>query len=222
MTRDSPLAYDAGVGSPSGEIDGPSELCIQQAQQGDLAAFNELVLYYQRRVYNVCFRTIGQADDAADATQEAFLHAYRAIGEFRGSVGGFQAWLLRIAVNACYDGLRRRKRRPASSLEALQESPDGELAPTFQPVDSGPGPEQRALTAETARQVQDGLDTLSADQRMVVVLCDVQGLNYEEAAGVLGIELGTVKSRLSRARAVLREYLSVRGELPAAARRFEA
>ncbi|MBI4493473.1 MAG: sigma-70 family RNA polymerase sigma factor [Chloroflexi bacterium] len=184
------------------------QLWLSRAQKGDHASFNALVLAYQRQVYNLAFRTLGDADGAADATQDAFLSAYRALRSFRG--GSFRAWLLRIAVNACYDRLRRQRRQPADSLERLVESlGDAALAP-----DPAPGPEPAALGAETAAHLQASILALPEEQRVVVVLSDVQGLSYEEIAAVLGLSLGTVKSRLSRARAKLREYLVARGELP--------
>lgn len=186
---------------------------VEAARRGDLAAFNQLVLAYQSLVYNVAYRTLGNADDAADVTQEAFFSAYRSIGEFRG--GAFRSWLLRIVVNACYDLLRRRRRRPADSLEALADEEDGPVAVP----DSAPGPERLALDAETAAAIQQGLLLLPEEQRLVVVLCDVQGLSYEEAAEATGAAIGTIKSRLSRGRARLRDYLVARGELPGAGER---
>ncbi|HYU19201.1 MAG TPA: sigma-70 family RNA polymerase sigma factor [Chloroflexota bacterium] len=186
---------------------------LEGARQGELAAFNQLVLMYQTAVFNVALRTLGNPDDAADAAQETFVSAFRAIREFRG--GSFKAWLLRITVNSCYDIVRRRQRRPASSLDELGERADGD----FGPSDLKPGPEQTALSTETARAIQDGLATLPAEQRLLVLLCDVQGLSYEEAAGATQVALGTVKSRLSRARARLRDYLRERGELPSHSRR---
>jgi RNA polymerase sigma-70 factor, ECF subfamily len=188
---------------------------LEAAQRGDTAAFNELVLMYQTSVYNVALRTLGHSEDAADATQETFLAAYRAIGEFRG--GSFKAWLLRIAVNTCYDLLRRRHRRPSTSLDVIvDESGD---QPGF--ADRRVGPERAALGAETVSVVEQGLLTLPDDQRVIVVLCDIQGLSYEEAAEAEGVALGTVKSRLSRARARLRQFLIERGELPAELERHE-
>lgn len=200
-----------------------TEAWIRAAQRGGIEAFNRLVEQHQRQVYNVCYRTLGNAEDAADATQEAFLGAYRGIGSFRGTTEGFRPWLLRIAVNACYDQLRRRKRRLADSLEASSASRDvdEEPGPADRLADPAPGPEQQALTSETARRIQAALARLSPDQRLTVVLCDVQGLSYEEAAQVMWVELGTVKSRLSRARAQLRDLLQAAGELPTAARRLE-
>lgn len=191
----------------------PEHASLDAARRGDVRAFNRLVEAYQRLAYNVAYRTLGNPDEAADATQEAFLSAFRAIGEFRG--GSFKSWLLRIVVNACYDQLRRRQRHSTASLEALHEEGDGDLALS----DARPGPESAALSSETVAVIQAALDHLPDDQRMVAVLCDVQGLSYEEAAVALGIAVGTIKSRLSRARARLRLELAARGELPGVGRR---
>jgi len=188
---------------------------LEAAQRGDTSAFNELVLMYQTTVYNVALRTLGHPEDAADATQEAFLAAYRAIREFRG--GSFKAWLVRIAVNTCYDLLRRRQRRPSTSLDVIVEE-SGDQADF---ADRRVGPERAALGAETISTVERGLQALPPDQRIIVVLCDIQGLSYEEAAEAEGVAIGTVKSRLSRARARLRQFLSERGELPAELERHD-
>lgn len=181
---------------------------LRQARDGDLGAFNALVELYQRQVYNLAYRTLGNSDDAADASQEAFLSAYRSLESFRG--GSFRAWLLRIVVNACYDRLRRRKRQPAESLDSLFTASGDSVLSHHVAV----GPEFAAMGRETAERIQAGLLGLGEDQRVVLVLADVQGLNYEEISIVLDISLGTVKSRLSRARAKLREYLLAHGELP--------
>lgn len=188
---------------------------LEAAQRGDAEAFNELVLAYQTTVYNVALRTLGHGEDAADATQETFLAAYRAIREFRG--GSFKAWILRIAVNTCYDLLRRRQRRPSTSLDAVVE----EAGDTPYLADRQVGPERAALATETVGVIEQALRTLPDDQRTIVVLCDVQGLSYEEAAEIEGVALGTVKSRLSRARARLRLFLVERGELPAELERHD-
>jgi RNA polymerase sigma-70 factor, ECF subfamily len=184
------------------------ESALRAAQRGEVAAFNALVGIYQRQVFNICYRTLGHTEDAADATQEAFLGAFRGIKSFRGPAEGFRGWLLRIAVNACYDHLRRRQRRPSESLEALgsQSVDDGGWAADRVP-DPDPGPEQQALSAETADRIQAAIQRLAPEQRLTVVLCDVQGLSYDEAAEAMGVELGTVKSRLSRGRARVRELL---------------
>jgi RNA polymerase sigma-70 factor (ECF subfamily) len=186
---------------------------LENARRGDVGAFNCLVEQYQRLAYSVAYRTLGQPEEAADATQDAFLSAFRAIRDFRGE--SFKAWLLRIVVNACYDQLRRRQRHPTDSLEALADDGEVEVAPP----DPQPGPELAALGTETAEVIQQALGTLPDEQRFVVILCDIQGLSYEEAATVLELAVGTVKSRLSRGRARLRDELTARGELPAAGRR---
>jgi RNA polymerase sigma-70 factor (ECF subfamily) len=197
------------------------ETALQSARRGDVTAFNRLVLEYQRQVFNVCLRTLGSPDDAADATQDAFLSAFRAIKTFAGPAAGFRAWLLRIAVNTCYDHLRRRQRRPTESLDLLSSSETdqpGRLADRI--ADPAAGPEQQSLGAETARAIQRAIDQLTPDQRMTVILCDVQGLSYDDVASIMSVELGTVKSRLSRARAQLRDWLAAQGELPGSGRRL--
>jgi RNA polymerase sigma-70 factor (ECF subfamily) len=180
---------------------------IERSQGGDLDAFNALVLAYQGQVYNLCLRMLGSPQAAEDAAQEAFIAAYRAVPRFRG--GRFRAWLLRIAANACYDELRRRRSRPQVPLEAPadDERPRAELPASDEPL------EQRAERLELARCLQEGLASLPPDQRLAVILRDVQGLAYEEVAEATGASLGTVKSRISRGRAALRDFLLARGEL---------
>jgi RNA polymerase sigma-70 factor (ECF subfamily) len=182
---------------------------IAAARRGDTQAFNRLVLNYQSLAYNVAFRILGDSDAAADATQEAFLSAFKALRDFRG--GSFKAWLLRIVTNACYDHLRYKQRRPSTPLEELlDEEADGE--PSFF-VDQAEGPEDHALRQELGRLIQRAILTLPPDQRTTLVLSDVQGLSYDEIAEVTQTNLGTVKSRLSRARARLRDYLLTQQEL---------
>ena len=202
---------------------GAVEAALRAAQCGDLAAFNRLVQLYERQVYNVCYRMLGNVEDAADATQDAFLGAYRGLKTFRGPAAGFRPWLLRVAMNACYDQLRRRRRRPVDRLDDTERTNPGSEEPSAAErlPDPDPGPEQRALSAETAGRIQAALARLSPEQRLTVILCDVHGLSYEEAAAAMAVELGTVKSRLSRARAQLRDLLAALGELPAAGRRLE-
>jgi RNA polymerase sigma-70 factor (ECF subfamily) len=181
---------------------------IQAAQRGDLNAFNELVLQYQSQVYNLAYRIMGEGDSAADATQEAFISAYRAINSYRG--GSFRAWLMRIVTNACYDELRRRKRRPTSSLDALYvvDAAPGEVL-----MDGAESPEAYAQRQDLNRALEAALQTLPEEQRTVLVLSDIQGYSYQEIADIVDVSLGTVKSRLSRARAKMRDYLLDQGEL---------
>jgi RNA polymerase sigma-70 factor (ECF subfamily) len=182
---------------------------IQSAQKGDIDAFNRLVLAYQHQVFNLAYRIMGEEAAAADATQEAFISAYNHLKSFRG--GSFKSWLLRIVTNACYDDLRRRKRRPATSLEDLAKDDDGDSE--FDLPSPTDGPETIVQRREMAALLQVGITTLPDDQRIVLVLSDVQGLSYEEIAEMTNSNLGTVKSRLSRARGKLREYLQAHGEL---------
>lgn len=188
----------------------PVELdLIKASARGDTEAFNQLVLTHQRRVYNVAYRMLSNPEDAADATQDAFVSAFRQIKSFRG--GSFRAWLLKIATNACYDRLRSRKRRPSISLESTMEGEET----SFDPPDPAIGPESLALKREVLELIQRGLDRLPDEQRLIVILSDVQGFSYEEIAEITGANLGTVKSRLSRGRAGLRDFLRQSELLPA-------
>ncbi len=192
---------------------------IQDAQRGDLEAFNRLILAYQDRVYNQAFRVLGEYQSADDATQEAFISAYKSIRSFRG--GSFRAWLLRIVTNACYDELRRKKRRPTTPLEPVDDEGDEIESPNWI-ADSGELPEDNIVRAELANAIQACLDHLSEDFRVVVVLVDVQGLDYIEASEVIGKPLGTIKSRLARARNRMRECLQGFWELLPHSMRLES
>lgn len=190
---------------------------ISAAQRGDVNSYNTLVLHYQNQAYNVAYRIMGDPDSAADATQDAFISAYKAIRTFRG--GSFKAWLLRIVTNACYDEIRRRKRRPDASLDALyveDEATDASL------VTRTENPEQHAQRMDLQSAIVNCLQGLSEDQRAVAILSDIEEMSYEEIAQVIGSALGTVKSRLSRARASLRDCLQGYGELLPAAYRLNS
>lgn len=180
---------------------------IAAAQQGDIQAFNRLVLTYQQIAYNVAYRVLSNQDAAMDATQDAFMRAYRALAQYRG--GSFKSWLLRIVTNCCYDQLRAKRRRPTTPLDDLVE--DKEHSSLLQ--DHSELPESYVERGELGALIQRALTTLPSDQRSIVVLCDVQGLSYEEAAVATSVALGTVKSRLSRGRAKLRDYLVAHREL---------
>ena len=178
---------------------------VRRSRKGDLDAFNTLVQVYQRQVYNLCLRMLGSAA-AEDAAQETFINAYRRLSSFRG--GSFRAWLLRIAANICCDELRRRRSRSEASLEAALE--------VGTPVDVSShlaGPEDEALRRELGQHLQQGLAALPAEQRLAIILRDIHGLSYEELTDALGCSLGTVKSRIARGRARMREYLMARREL---------
>ncbi len=178
---------------------------IRRSQQGELDAFNQLVERYQGHVYNLALRMLGDDALAADASQETFISIYRAIGGFRG--GNFRSWVLRIVANACRDLLRAAKARRSISLEALELT----AAPT--PVSGEESPEDRTVRLELGREIQRGLEALSHNQRLVLVLVDIQGFSYEEASQIIHASVGTVKSRLSRARGALRDFLRHSPEL---------
>ncbi|MGE5618937.1 MAG: sigma-70 family RNA polymerase sigma factor [Sphingomonadaceae bacterium] len=181
---------------------------IEAAKAGDVQAFNLLVVAHQQVAYELAFRMLRDEHAAADATQDSFLAAFTHLRQFRG--GSFRAWLLRIVLNHVYDQIRALRRHPTESLDPLTDDED---APVLQIADRGPTPEQVLLSREIVACIESGLQTLSPEQRATVILCDVQGMSYEEAAAATGANLGTVKSRLNRGRLALRAYLSRHAEL---------
>jgi RNA polymerase sigma-70 factor (ECF subfamily) len=178
---------------------------VISAQKGDLQAFNQLVLSYQDRIYNLAARILGDEDLAADITQNTFLTAYINMPRFRN--GSFRSWLYRIATNLCNDVHRQHKRYRVMSLEneVLVEE---RLAPLDGFSASSLSPEMEVERRELELVIQQALNQLEADQRMVVVLVDQQDFDYRETAQILGIPIGTVKSRLARARLRLHQFLS--------------
>ncbi|NQW24168.1 MAG: sigma-70 family RNA polymerase sigma factor [SAR202 cluster bacterium] len=182
-------------------------------QSGQVNCFNCVIETHQIQAYNLARRMLSDWALAEDAVQESFVSAYRAYNRFRGE--NLTAWMLRIVSNTCRDMLRSRKARPAISLDPLPtgdgEEPQGPSALDIPSKD--PSPEDRAEQSELRDTIQAGLDTLQTDQRLAILLVDVQGLSYEEAAESMNCSLGTVKSRVSRGRGGLRDYLRQTGEL---------
>jgi len=191
---------------------------ISSAQQGDLDAFNTLVLAYQDMLFNTALRILGDEELAADATQDAFMSAFKGLNGYRG--GSFKAWLLRTVTNTCYDELRRKKRRPTTPLEP--DASDGEEmdSPRWL-ADPALTPEQSAEAVELEHAIQHCLDHLPLEFRTVVVMADLQGLDYTEVASAVRAPLGTIKSRLARARLRLRECLQGFAELLPARMRLQ-
>jgi RNA polymerase sigma-70 factor, ECF subfamily len=186
---------------------------LDSARRGDLDAFNRLVLAYQDVVFSLTYRMLGEQEPAEDAAQVTFISAYRNLGGYRG--GSFKAWLLRIATNACYDELRRRQRRPTTPLEPMNDDEEEVESPAWM-ADPGESPEAFTERQELNRAIQHCLDDLPVEFRSVVVMVDIQGLDYSEAAQAIHKPVGTVKSRLARARHKLRDCLKgVRELLPA-------
>jgi RNA polymerase sigma-70 factor (ECF subfamily) len=161
--------------------------------------------HYQSACYGLAWRLLGDADQAADATQDAFVHAYDAIGRFRGGI--FRSWMLRITANASYDILRRLQRRPTTVL------PDPEEGGAELPDLDAPNPVVEAARSELYRHLDAALRLLPPDQRSAVVLCDVYGMDYHEVAEATASALGTVKSRIHRGRLRLRELMAEHREL---------
>jgi RNA polymerase sigma-70 factor (ECF subfamily) len=172
---------------------------ILHSKDGNLDAFNQLVERYQQPVYNIALRMLGTPQDAEDTTQEVFVQAWKALHSFRGT--NFKAWLFRIASNSCTDVLRSKRGRKTDSLDAI--------FPEYNPLPSSTeSPEEHVLKEEVVQLIARQLLYLSEDQRLVITLADLQGLSYEEVAQITNTSLGTVKSRLNRGRANLRDLLS--------------
>jgi RNA polymerase sigma-70 factor (ECF subfamily) len=187
--------------------DPEEERLVARARTGDVKAFNALIERHQHTLYAVAARMLGEPQAAADVTQESLLSAWQHLASFRS--GSVRAWLTRIVINRCYDALRSRQRHPDRSYDALlAERPETERL-----AGEAPDPLDQAMTQELGRVLTAALATLPEDQRAVVVLCDVQGYGYAEAAVVERTNVGTIKSRLSRGRARLRDWLAARPEL---------
>ncbi|MFN3331023.1 MAG: sigma-70 family RNA polymerase sigma factor [Caldilinea sp.] len=183
------------------------DFTIAQAIAGDLDAFNQLVLRYQNLAYSVAYRTLQDNAAAADVVQESFIKAYRAIATFQG--GSFKSWIIRIVANTCYDLLRVRQRKITDSLDDLIEN--DEYAPFLEDVAADP--QAHVEQMELGELIERSFAALPPDQRLVLSLCDVHGYSYEEIAEMTGAPMGTVKSRINRARTRVRDYLLQRPEL---------
>lgn len=177
---------------------------IRAAQRGDLEAFNQLVLQYQDFLFRIALNILHDEDAAADAAQQAFISAFQNLKAFRG--GSFRSWLSRIVVNASYDGLRRDARARSLPLEVFNQD-DEEMEPAAWLADPGLTPEAQAETSDLLEVIQTSLQDLPEPYRLALVLVDVEGLSYEEAAATLDVPKGTIKSRLARARNALRTAL---------------
>jgi RNA polymerase sigma-70 factor (ECF subfamily) len=184
---------------------------VKSALSGELDAFNRLVLAYQDIAFNVAYRILGDEDLAVDATQNAFLSAYKNLKAFRG--GSFKAWVLRMVTNSCYDELRRKQRHPVVPLEQRVDEEGEEVDFNEWLPSNDPTPEVSMEQAEVEHALEHCLQALPLDFRSVVILVDVQGMDYDEVAHSLGKPLGTVKSRLARARGHLRDCLQQFQEL---------
>jgi RNA polymerase sigma-70 factor (ECF subfamily) len=186
---------------------------VSATQRGDLEAFNQLVLTYQDHVFSLASRIVGDDDLAEDITQNTFLAAYRHLSGFR--YGSFRSWLLQIATHACFDELRKQKRHPNQSLE-YEADREEKLFPIYDLPIPSTLPEKEYEQRELNQAIQSALNQLDADRRAVVVLVDLEDFDYQEAAQILAVPIGTVKSRLGRARLQLRHHLKAYGPSAAA------
>ena len=177
---------------------------IQLALEGDMNAFNHLVLIYQDMAFNTAYRIMNEGDAAEDATQEAFISMYQKLHTYRG--GSFRAWMLRIVTNACYDELRHRQRQPVVALEPELENGELVESPRWM-ADDNPSPDDLLDKSELNDAIQHCIDALEEKFRIVVVLVDVAGEDYETASAIINRPMGTVKSRLARARHKLQNCL---------------
>jgi len=178
------------------------ELLVERAKRGDVEAFEQLISQHEKTVYNIAYRLTGNHEDACDLAQEAFLRAYSSLADFRGD-SSFATWLYRIVNNVCLDELRRRKRQKVTSLDQAVEMDDGEVS--RQIPDTADGPEQALERMELQRLVQESILQLDEEYRIVLIMRELQGYSYNEIAEALDLNLGTVKSRLNRARGYLKE-----------------
>ena len=185
-------------------------MIVQRIIGGETEAFELLVLEYQKNVYNVALRITGNAEDAADMAQEAFIKAFNSISSFKGD-SRFSVWLYRIVSNVSVDFLRSKARRPSSSLSI--ENEEGETV-ELEIADESLSPEKLLETKLSSQAVRRGLDSLPEDYRQILLLREIQGLSYDEIAQILDIEIGTVKSRIFRARKKLCAYLIKDGNIP--------
>ena len=178
-----------------------SEVVLEQAALGDMDAFEQMMRHYEKLIYSITTRMFPNKEDAEDMLQEVFMKAYKNIGSCK-SLKHYKTWLCTIATNTCIDELRRRKNKDAKSLD--EDAAAGGQAELYV-VSSQPTPEDAAIGSETWRELQRAMDKLSENEKILIVLRDIEGFSYQETAEITGLNLGTLKSRLSRARLKLRK-----------------
>lgn len=180
------------------------KLLVKKAQKGDHKAFEQLIEEHFKKIYNIAYRMTGNPDDASDMTQEVMIKLFRNIGSFKGD-SKFSTWVYRVTTNTCLDELKKNRRHSHTSLNTEYDTGDGEIACEVE--DTSPTPEEMTEKRELRSMVADAVQRLSPDHRAAIVLRDIKGFSYDEIAKILSCSEGTVKSRISRARASLKEVL---------------
>ncbi|MDR1705980.1 MAG: sigma-70 family RNA polymerase sigma factor [Clostridiales bacterium] len=181
------------------------EALLERAARGDGQAFEMLIADYEKLIFTLAFRMLGNTQDARDASQETLIKVYNNLHKCH-DIRSFKSWVTTITNHTCIDELRRRKGKRDESLNKIIEAGDSEFTPQFK--SDGPGPEERLLSKERQEHIQRAINRLPVKYKQLIVLRDIGGLSYEELAETAGLSMGTVKSRLSRARIKLQQYLS--------------
>ena len=186
-------------------------MIVKRAQDGDQDSLNQIIARYEKKIFNFCYRMVGDREEAFDLAQDTFLRVCASLRSFRGDAP-FSSWIYRVANNVCVDYIRRRRKWRTVSLDAACETTDGEVY--WQVSDNGPGPAEVAEYGELVHEVEEGIRGLSPEHRAVIVMHDLQSLTYEQISQACRCPMGTVKSRLNRARHALLKRLQDRGILP--------
>ena len=178
---------------------------LDKAMAGDQAALEALLAIHEKKMYAICLRMFKHREDAQDCLQEAMLRVFRSLKSFKRE-SALSTWIYRLTTNTCLDELRRRKSRPSVSMDGLMET-------GWMPADEGDGPDEAYIKRERRSAVHAAIEELPDDMRAVIVLRDIEGFSYDEVSQITGVNVGTVKSRISRGRARLREVMSQKKEL---------
>lgn len=183
--------------------DNPNFL-IDLAKKGDIIAFEKLIEDHQKKVYNIALRFMGNSEDASEIAQEAFIRVYRSLKNFKGK-SSFSTWLYRIVVNICMDEMRKRKKQNIVYIDEIVQTEKGEYRHEIESMENSP--QQQVEINETRNEIYNAIKSLSDEHKAVIILKDIQGFSYEEIAAIMKCPEGTVKSRLNRARNILRNIL---------------
>ena len=181
------------------------ELLLRRAQQGDPEAFEQLMAPMEQRIWRICWHYTGNRENAEDCGQETMIRIWRNLDSYRGDCA-LESWVYRIAANCCMDFLRKKKRDKSESVEPLREQ-------GFDPADPSPGTEEQVVAEDEHRRLREAITQLPEEQREALILTQLQKVPYEEAALLLNVSEGTIKSRVNRAKARLKEILSEEREL---------